>query len=282
MSKRILTTCLFSLFLLLIGSAGCFAQTASPSSQGTLLGGINKALVEQNQALAEQNQALAEQVDAYDKRIAEIEETLAQHTTEYDKRKDTHSKITLAMYLFILLLLLLIIYIERRLRTMKEQLKEMGRSNRLSPAEKEQITHLREELERKISTKERELHAEMTAMSMALTSMKQTEEAPAQTAAAEPESEEGRLPFADDEDAPLEEKPRITSDACFVALSTIFARNEQRLVAVEGGVSITTANKWLDAWERNGWVERISRGKYMKTSKGKKIEKARQEEGQES
>ena len=76
----------------------------------------------------------------------------------------------------------------------------------------------------------------------------------------------------DEENGSEEEvKPKISGDECFKSLSTIFIRNEQRLVAVEGGVSITTANKWLDAWERNGWIEKVSRGKYMKTLKGKKI-----------
>ena len=169
------------------------------------------------------------------------------------------------LLLFILLLGVGLLVLNIRVKRLRQQMKGQDELRQTQLSDK--LSRLSQELERKTALKERELHAELNALSMAMTALKSYHAAPSAGDVA-PDDD------ANDDDADEgeeKESSHISSDACFFNLPGIFIRNEQRLVATEGGVSITTANKWLDAWERNGWIERISRGKYMKTAKGKKI-----------
>jgi len=263
-----------------------WAQTEGSSNQSTVLRELNKALAEQNRVLAEQNQALAEQVDAYDKRIEVLESSIASLQKQEDDSKTVHRSLPFFTVLNFLIAILLfggvVAYFRRHVHIFRKQVDEHEKVFRLFRNDKERVERVRADLERKLLAKEHELRAEISAMSVALTAVQRMNETKLQAMAEQEASEEGSDLFPGEgyyvapeqdgeEESSDDEKPKISSDACFASLSTMFIRNEQRLVAVEGGVSITTANKWLDAWERNGWVEKVSRGKYMKTSKGKKV-----------
>ena len=268
---------LLSLLLVQLAVVCSFAQTRSASEQNTMLREINKALAEQNQVLAEQNQALAEQVDAYDKRVSALEEALAKPQDSVGisvSRQALPFWVVLLLGVVILFSLLSFIYIRARVRGLRKRMEDCEADCQRLQNDRQRIDRVREELERKISAKEHDLRSEVSAMSLAITAVRDaTEEKFSSKADELNEAMDGTDSFVEDEENGSEEevKPKISGDECFKSLSTIFIRNEQRLVAVEGGVSITTANKWLDAWERNGWIEKVSRGKYMKTLKGKKI-----------
>lgn len=254
-------------------------QSQSVSERNALISEINQALIEQNQALAEQNQALAEQVQLFDSRVTALEESMAARP---DGNGTEGEKSFLRFYLLWGLILLLVVvfffYIWNFRKSVARISKVQEDFIRQFSAEKSRLTNTRDELDQKYGAKVRELHGELAALSLAITSLQK----PAENTVSPSTVDEGGVvvpdgdtPFNDNDDlvkgSADDEKPKITSDECFFNLPAIFIRNEQRYIAVEGGVSITTANKWLDAWERNGWVERIARGKYMKTSKGKKI-----------
>jgi len=274
-------------------SSAVWAQGESSGSQNAMLKEINKALAEQNQALAEQNQALAEQVDAYDKRVSVLEANAATLQKHVENSASIHRALPrwlIILFVFTVIFVLVDIIYSRRLAIrLRKQVDEYEDVFRIFRNDKQRIERVREELERTISAKESDLRSEISAMSIALTSvhkmneekLRLLSEGDASEQEVDPTSGEGYVaPLEDTTDgkpdetvAVEEEKTKISSDQCFAAMSTIFIRNEQRVVAVEGGVSITTANKWLDAWERNGWIEKVARGKYMKTSKGKKVSK---------
>lgn len=277
MKQRIKKLLLLPLLLVQLAVVCSFAQTRSASEQNTMLREINKALAEQNQVLAEQNQALAEQVDAYDKRVSALEEVLAKPQDSVGisvSRQALPFWVVLLLGVVILFSLLSFIYIRARVRGLRKRMEDCEADCQRLQNDRQRIDRVREELERKISAKEHDLRSEVSAMSLAITAVRDaTEEKFSSKADELNEAMDGTDSFVEDEENDSEEevKPKISGDECFKSLSTIFIRNEQRLVAVEGGVSITTANKWLDAWERNGWIEKVSRGKYMKTLKGKKI-----------
>ena len=277
MKQRIKKLSLLSILLVQFSVVCSFAQTGSTSEQNAMLREINKALAEQNQVLAEQNQALAEQVDAYDKRVSALEEAIARPQGGIG---NTGSRQALPLWVVWLLVvailfsLLSFIYIRARVRSLRKRMEDCETDCKRLQNDRQRIDRVREELERKISAKEHDLRSEVSAMSLAITAVRDAAEEKYSTKSdGQNETMDGTDTFVEDEESGSEEevKPKISGDECFKSLSTIFIRNEQRLVAVEGGVSITTANKWLDAWERNGWIEKVSRGKYMKTLKGKKI-----------
>ena len=166
-------------------------------------------------------------------------------------------------WLFVILVVLVVVlgillyFVNRRIERMQTLINEQDAASQAFLSA--ELVRLQQELEQKMNVKEREFHSELNAMSMALTSLN------LHASIEEPAIDDS------EEDAAEEIIPIINSEQCFKSLSSFFIRNEQRLAAVEGGVSITTANKWLDAWERNGWIKKVSRGKYMKTLKGKKF-----------
>lgn len=267
------------------------AVATGAGGQGKALMELNESLAEQNRALVEQNQALAEEVEVYDRRIADLETALSSLQKYEEKSDSVHRRLPFFTYANSVLALIVAVciivfflYYNRRSHIFRKLVNDHENVFRIFRNDKERVERVREELERKMAMKEHELRAEISAMSVALTAVQRMNEAKLQSLSEHAAQEEGVdlfpgegylvLPEQDAEKEPAdEEKSKISSDACFAALSTMFIRNEQRMVAVDGGVSITTANKWLDAWERNGWVEKVSRGKYMKTSRGKRYSK---------
>lgn len=290
---------LLILLMLPLSGIDVSAQTDGAGSQSAVLKELNKALAEQNRVLAEQNQALAEQVDAYDKRIEELESMMATLQEREDESESVHRRLPFFTYanlsIVVLLILAIILYLLRfnkRVVLFRKKVNEHENVFRIFRNDKERVERVREELERKMAVKEHALRAEISAMSVALTAVQRMNEAKLQAATEQSSREEGGdlfpgegflvAPAQEAEgNSSEEEKSKISSDACFASLPTMFIRNEQRMVAVEGGVSITTANKWLDAWERNGWVEKVSRGKYVKTSKGKRVARTILQKSQE-
>lgn len=280
---------LLVLLLLPLSGVNMSAQTDGTSSQSAVLKELNKALAEQNRVLAEQNQALAEQVDAYDKRIGELESALASLQQTEEKAESVHRRLPFFTYTNLILaiivavgIILFFLYYNKRAHVFRKLVNDHENVFRIFRNDKERVERVREELERKMASKEHALRAEISAMSVALTAVQRMNEVKLQALSDQASQEDGEDLFPGEGytvvqtqetegEASDEERPKITSDSCFASLSTMFIRNEQRMVAVEGGVSITTANKWLDAWERNGWVEKVSRGKYVKTSKGKRV-----------
>lgn len=279
---------LLVLLLLPLSGVNMSAQTDGASSQSAVLKELNKALAEQNRVLAEQNQALAEQVDAYDKRIGELESAFSSLQQYEEKAESVHRRLPFFTYINLILaiivaigIILFFLYYNKRAHVFRKLVNDHENVFRIFRNDKERVERVREELERKMASKEHALRAEISAMSVALTAVQRMNEVKLQALSDQASQEDGEDLFPGEgytvvqtqeaESESSEERPKITSDSCFASLSTMFIRNEQRMVAVEGGVSITTANKWLDAWERNGWVEKVSRGKYVKTSKGKRV-----------
>lgn len=279
---------LLVLLLLPLSGVNMSAQTDGASSQSAVLKELNKALAEQNRVLAEQNQALAEQVDAYDKRIGELESAFSSLQQYEEKAESVHRRLPFFTYINLILaiivaigIILFFLYYNKRAHVFRKLVNDHENVFRIFRNDKERVERVREELERKMASKEHALRAEISAMSVALTAVQRMNEVKFQALSDQASQEDGEDLFPGEgytvvqtqeaEGESSEERPKITSDSCFASLSTMFIRNEQRMVAVEGGVSITTANKWLDAWERNGWVEKVSRGKYVKTSKGKRV-----------
>lgn len=279
---------LLVLLLLPLSGVNLSAQTDGASSQSAVLKELNKALAEQNRVLAEQNQALAEQVDAYDKRIGELESAFSSLQQYEEKAESVHRRLPFFTYINLIPaiivaigIILFFLYYNKRAHVFRKLVNDHENVFRIFRNDKERVERVREELERKMASKEHALRAEISAMSVALTAVQRMNEVKLQALSDQASQEDGEDLFPGEgysvvqmqeaEGESSEERPKITSDSCFASLSTMFIRNEQRMVAVEGGVSITTANKWLDAWERNGWVEKVSRGKYVKTSKGKRV-----------
>ncbi len=279
---------LLVLLLLPLSGVNMSAQTDGASSQSAVLKELNKALAEQNRVLAEQNQALAEQVDAYDKRIGELESAFSSLQQYEEKAESVHRRLPFFTYINLILaiivaigIILFFLYYNKRAHVFRKLVNDHENVFRIFRNDKERVERVREELERKMASKEHALRAEISAMSVALTAVQRMNEVKFQALSDQASQEDGEDLFPGEgytvvqtqeaEGESSEERPKITSDSCFASLPTMFIRNEQRMVAVEGGVSITTANKWLDAWERNGWVEKVSRGKYVKTSKGKRV-----------
>ena len=206
-----------------------------------------------------------------------------------EKAESVHRRLPFFTYVNLILaiivaigIILFFLYYNKRAHVFRKLVNDHENVFRIFRNDKERVERVREELERKMASKEHALRAEISAMSVALTAVQRMNEVKLQALSDQASQEDGEDLFPGEGytvvqtqeaegESSEEERPKITSDSCFASLSTMFIRNEQRMVAVEGGVSITTANKWLDAWERNGWVEKVSRGKYVKTSKGKRV-----------